>query len=317
MAYWWVNHNQTYRAEIRNGYIWSPENNNDGSFNQTYLNLTLARQEDIVFSFAETKILAIGIVEKEFESAFRPEDFGETGRQWSENGWLVRIQWHRLTMPFTPKEHIKLIAPFLPGKYSPIRSDGNGNQGVYLAAINNEMGELLVTLVRNTNSDLPYLIQDLKATVEEEEEIHKIENDNIPETQKKQLINSRIGQGYFRLEVESIEQLCRVTEMTNKSFLIASHIKPWKDSTNLERLDGNNGLLLSPHVDKLFDRGFITFKNDGKIYCADKSIIKVMSAWGLDPAKNVGAFRTKQRIYLAYHQDVVFENKRRQLLQIK
>ena len=82
----------------------------------------------------------------------------------------------------------------------------------------------------------------------------------IPETDKEQLIKARRGQGTFQVRVEAIEAACRVTGVKDRQFLVASHIKPWRASDNAEKLDGNNGQLLSPHVDKVFDNGWITFR---------------------------------------------------------
>lgn len=79
-----------------------------------------------------------------------------------------------------------------------------------------------------------------------------IQAGELPATEKEQLIKARRGQGVFRTRLESIEDSCRLTGATNTRMLVASHIKPWRDCSNVERLDGNNGLLLSPHVDKLF-----------------------------------------------------------------
>ncbi|MGL6368915.1 HNH endonuclease [Aeromonas hydrophila] len=91
-------------------------------------------------------------------------------------------------------------------------------------------------------------------------------------TEKLQLTNARISQGNFRRDLEKIEPKCRVTGVSNKALLIASHIKTWSESDNAEHLDGNNGLLLSPHIDKLFDRGWITFTDAGDLLCAEPSI---------------------------------------------
>ena len=62
-----------------------------------------------------------------------------------------------------------------------------------------------------------------------------------------------------------IETHCRVTGVNRPEHLIASHCKPWRDSDNAERLDGENGLLLTPSIDHLFDRGFISFENNGEL----------------------------------------------------
>ena len=73
-------------------------------------------------------------------------------------------------------------------------------------------------------------------------------------TERDALTKARLGQGLFRHRVAEREPACRVTGLKRQEFLVASHIKPWRDCDNSERLDGANGLLLSPHVDKLFDR---------------------------------------------------------------
>jgi hypothetical protein len=73
-----------------------------------------------------------------------------------------------------------------------------------------------------------------------------------------------VGQGLFKERVSRIERACRITFVDNPTHLIASHIKPWRESTNEERLHEGNGLLLTPTVDHLFDRGFISFQDSGE-----------------------------------------------------
>lgn len=62
-----------------------------------------------------------------------------------------------------------------------------------------------------------------------------------------------------------IETCCRITKVENPAHLRASHCKPWRNSSNAERLNGENGLLLTPSIDHLFDRGFISFENTGRL----------------------------------------------------
>jgi putative restriction endonuclease len=130
---------------------------------------------------------------------------------------------------------------------------------------------------------------------------------NLPETEKEQLVKARRGQGLFRLRVEAIEAQCRLTHTTDKRFLVASHIKPWRLSDDAEKLDGNNGLLLAPHVDRLFDKGWISFSGDGTILYADVDIMRLMAQWGLDPQINAGHFNKRQRQYLAFHRENVYK----------
>ena len=152
MGFWWVNHKQTFRQEIEGGYIWSPKTDKDGSRNQAYINLTLTKVNDTVFSYADGNIRAIGRVTKKCQNHLRPNEFGEIGEQWDHDGWLVKVDWELLDSPISPAAHIPQIAPLLPAKYSPIRKNGKGNQKCYLAAINEALADLLLRLVRGENT---------------------------------------------------------------------------------------------------------------------------------------------------------------------
>jgi putative restriction endonuclease len=93
-----------------------------------------------------------------------------------------------------------------------------------------------------------------------------IESDSlIPDTDRKALIVARRGHGLFKQPVVQIENHCRVTGVNNPVHLVGSHCKPWRDSSNEERLDGENGLLLAPTIDHLFDRTFIGCENSGEL----------------------------------------------------
>jgi putative restriction endonuclease len=314
MAFWWVNHKQTFKVETEEGYIWSPEKDNNGARNESYLNLTRVQPLDVVFSYAEGKISAIGIVEHKFLPYPRPEKFGTIGNQWSETGWLVPIDWKYLDNPIFPKTYLQTISPLLPNKYSPLQSNGDGNQKFYLTAISDQLGNLLISLINELNSTIVSSLSDIKQEMQEAQAEYFINQINISKTFKDQLIKARIGQGTFRIQVERIENGCRWTGLNDKQFLIASHIKPWKNSSNQEKLDGNNGLLLSPHVDKLFDKGYISFSETGRIMLASDRILKVLKYWELDPSKYVGAFTEKQQNYLEYHRSSIWATKRQELI---
>ena len=108
-------------------------------------------------------------------------------------------------------------------------------------------------------------------------------NQQIPRfTECQALTKSRIEQVLLRNEVSRIEPTCRVTGLDQKGLLIASHIKPWRESNNEERLDGSNGLLLSPHIDKLFDKHLISFTLKGELICENEAARKALKAWGID-----------------------------------
>lgn len=129
---------------------------------------------------------------------------------------------------------------------------------------------------------------------------------DIGPTDKLALRKSRRGQGVYRSNLVRLEKRCRITGLKDRSHLRASHIKPWRVCSDAEKLDGYNGLLLSPHVDHLFDRGYISFTDGGDILVADALDKRVLQVWGIAAPGNVGSFRPEQCKYLAYHRQVIF-----------
>ena len=131
MAFWWVNHKQTYRQETEGGYVWSPKVNANGARNVSYDNLTHCQRGDVVFSYAKGLISQIGWVETPAVTAPKPPEFGSAGDNWSQEGWLVRVNWQPLRQALTPQTFFQLIQPLLPERHSPIStSSGRGNQGI-------------------------------------------------------------------------------------------------------------------------------------------------------------------------------------------
>lgn len=86
------------------------------------------------------------------------------------------------------------------------------------------------------------------------------------------------------------------------SILIGSHIKSWKDSNDEEKMDGHNGLLLAPHVDKLFDQYLISFSEKGKLLVSDTLGKDVLQAWGINTNKFY-PLTEKQIEYMVFHRN--------------
>lgn len=121
------------------------------------------------------------------------------------------------------------------------------------------------------------------------------------------IIRSRRGQGLFKQRVLAIEQRCRITGVDRVSHLVGSHCKPWRDSSNEERLNGENGLLLTPTIDHLFDRGFIGFENNGTLIISPVAHLPSLKKMGIETEGliNVGGFSQGQRQFLDFHRDSV------------
>jgi hypothetical protein len=122
-------------------------------------------------------------------------------------------------------------------------------------------------LRENAPSEFVFRIEALTMEVDAFKEVreHAAEYKTLNRTEQEQIVISRLGQGNFRRSVIRLWGSCSVTGLQNISLLRASHIKPWKDSNNQERLNPFNGLLLIPDYDFLFDSGYITFKQNGNM----------------------------------------------------
>jgi len=127
------------------------------------------------------------------------------------------------------------------------------------------------------------------------------------ETQKATLIQARIGQERFRRALMEFWQGCAVTGCKLFSALRASHIRPWKDSTDAQRLDPNNGLLLTSNLDALFDSGLISFDEIGTVIVSNE--LSANDREILVPAKIRRIPISPERgDYLKYHRENIFRN---------
>lgn len=161
----------------------------------------------------------------------------------------------------------------------------------------------------NKSSSFKFALED-KNKNEEENEIKKIkENKNISETEKVTLIKSRIGQGKYRNDLIKIWKGCSVTEVKSTNLLKASHIKPWVKSNNQERLDVNNGLLLTPALDHTFDSGLISFDVDGKIIISEELSREEADIMNINRGMNLKKTSKKIAEYLEYHRKNIFKGK--------
>ena len=299
--------------------MWCPKFKKDRKLNHFYETMKMVRPGDLVFSFAFTKVQGFGFAKTYCYSSPRPNEFGQIGMVWDKTGWRCDVDFKAFPIPFSTQDFARQLAPLLPLVYSPIRENGYGNQGAYFAEIPKEMALLIA---ENSSQELFMYIRfggifDLDQAIEtelvsrfqwEEIEQRKIVEEVIPETQKTALILARCGQGRFKKSLFSYEKACRITHVQNPAHLYASHIKPWRESNNEERLSPGNGLLLTPSIDHLFDRGFISFADDGELLVspvADNISLQRMGVQCGQPFLT-GSFNKDQKYFLDFHRQEIF-----------
>jgi hypothetical protein len=283
--------------------MWSPKKNSDGSRNPFYDFMTEVKPGDIIFSYAQSELIAVGVAVSSAYSSTKPRDFGAAGETWSDEGWKVDVDFVKVEHSVNPRNHMSAIAPLLPEKYSPLQPSGFGHQR-YLTSVSSELGFLLLNLMGSPELIMPVdSIDDLEF---DEAEQLVIQDEALRLTEKRSLVLARRGQGQFRQRVIFFEKQCRVTGVTDTDLLIASHIKPWKVANNEERLNGHNGLLLSPHIDKLFGSGFVSFENNGQLLASPLLDTEVLDKWSIRVDLRVKRFGLDQAYFLEHHRRQVF-----------
>jgi putative restriction endonuclease len=308
MKFWWVNQGKTFNQEVQAGYLWSPKVDRNGAFNYSYQTMTLVEPGDMIFSYADSLIKAAGIAQRKSYLGPKP-DFGVHGANWSQSGWYVDVEFQILPNAPKPKDFIEELKSFLPEKYSPILDTGKGNQKVYLVDISEELAYILlshagVSLVSIQEKLSPVINSKSAYEIDLEIAARGVKGN----LEQEQLIMARRGQGVFRHNVRLVEKRCRLTFLEDSRHLIASHIKPWKVAQGEEKISQNNGLLLSPHVDHLFDGGLISFQNSGKLLISESLEQNVLDKWNLSSPFESSPLNSEQQYFMEYHRNFIFKS---------
>jgi len=299
MAYWWVSQNQTYKHERAGEFLWAPIADSAGQTPHHWATMAQVQPGDVIFSYVNQKIPAISIAKGAATHSSRPKEFKDQDL-WKQNGLRIDVEFRDLEPPLRVPTIVSQLQPLLPSKYSPLTRDGTGVQG-YLFAVPPGAGRLLLNVIDTEQQKTSATAIDTQIEV-------AISSGNLDKTTKKALIDCRVGQGIFRENLIKYWQgRCAVTKLNLTRILRASHIKPWRDSNNSERLDPFNGLLLSPSYDAAFDMGLISLAEEGKIMFSKKLVPTVAQTLGLNP--NAQLFRIDQKhiAYLDHHRSSVFE----------
>jgi hypothetical protein len=312
VTYWWVNQGGTYKHEVSGGYMWSPQRNNNGAYSQYYENMRRVEPGDVVVSYAQGHICAVGVARTTGYEAPKPAEFGAAGDVWADLGWRVDVDYQEIPTHarIRPKNHMAELGPLLPTKYSPLQRNGNG----FTAYLFELSDSLALALLNKIDSPLEQLFGHRLLTEEDrlrhlgEERLESyLRRSPLAETEKAAVIAARRGQGRFREGVAYVEPECRFTGVRNPLLLVASHIRPWyRCNTNRERMDPFNGLMLTPTFDRLFDRGLVAFAPDSSLLVSPTLPAEDIRRIHMDPAMTTRPFRSEQQKYLQYHREHVF-----------
>ena len=260
---------QTYEEEKELGMIWSKKRDSGGTIPHSWMRTTEVNEGDRIFHYVRGNIVAISVAKTGCQIAGRPSN--KNSHDWSdENGYLVELEYFELEVPLNIRSKFDDILPLLPIKYSAFQTDSNGNQG-YLYPCNEELSIKLIELISDLNI---YQIDEEQlelaiGTVRQTER-----NPFIPmlaETETEVKTKIRLGQQKFRKGLMPLwDQKCALCEVELPALLRASYSKPWKDSTDFEKVDPYNGVLLCCNHDALYSAGYIAFDGQGRLHISSQ-----------------------------------------------
>ncbi len=181
---------------------------------------------------------------------------------------------------------------------SPKSGEQEIEQGIALSVADEDALEHLIRCLTSEEEVSPTLAQKIAL-----EELNDEPGFNdLPGTTRSALVQARVGQGSYRQSLMAIWlERCSVTGVKIPEVLIASHVKSWKRSSNAERLDRFNGLLLTASIDKLFDKGLISFDDQGCLLTKEDLPSEHLHLLGLSPQSRLRAVPDRLRPYLADH----------------
>ena len=176
----------------------------------------------------------------------------------------------------------------------------DGQLLIRLGRITKEGGDTYAEIVERVPVDEVARQKTAQSTLTED--LSAIIRRKIDKTTKEALINARVGQGLFRSQVLTMwGHCCAVTGSTTKDAIRASHIKPWRDSSNEERLDPHNGLPLIASLDALFDSGLISFDERGTLLVSPRLSATERSIFSVDDRRLSQTPTTATAEFLAHH----------------
>lgn len=287
MAYWWVNQGRRFDEESTDGCLSAP-----GPHSANYYHwaaLDAVRPGDIILSYVNQSVTAISaaISTAELaEMAYRPPA-GSNAESRKGPRRRIRATYTILKNPIPlqslGQETRKSLAVF----HGPLNKHLTANQG-YLFPISESPAHAILAL-----ADQQIGTEALDAN---------IASSAPTETEREAISKARVGQGQFRTDLFNYwDARCAVTGVTITELLRASHIKPWRDSNNSERLDVFNGLLLSPAYDAAFDARLISFTNDGRVLVSSDLDADNLQRLGLNRDAHIPRLDARHHPYLQHH----------------
>lgn len=286
--FFWVNQGQTYAEERNLGCLWAPYRDSAGSTPHHWRTMQDVRPGDLILNYCGKRggLQGYCIAQSEAFDQAQPE-FGTS--LWQTNGLMVTATYHPFPSPLSKLVFMPALKDLLPAKYSPMTNKGNANQG-YLYRVDEGVASAAIRLAGLAWEPTNGVHNELAASP----------------TEALALVSRRVTQAKFRIDlIERWNGQCAVTGCSQLGLLVASHIVPWRHASDVERNDPDNGLLLSPVYDRLFDQELITFDRSGRIRLSKDLKLDDIRGLGVTGHERIDRLTEGHQVYLERHRAMV------------
>lgn len=294
MEFYWVNIGGTHKTVIDQHFLWAPKSSVSKVGNEVtrlyWDNVGKVRQGDIIFCCYDQRISFLAIADGDSYTEARP--MSRAFQEWDAIGNRVDVQIVELDRKVHRDEiATEFIARFNNRTAPSLFSNQATLNQIYMAHLPADAGMYLLEAVNQ-----------LARCEEAFISTGTTDSAKISATTREALVMSRIGQGKFRADViKRWGGRCALTGLQNVNLMVASHINAWALSNNAERLDVENGLLLAPHIDRLFDQGLISFSERGTMQISPMLSGDDRAIFGLDRFRQIDALTIGNFSYLERH----------------
>lgn len=295
---------ETYQVERELGIITSPQKDSGGQEPHSWLRMKEINVGDRIFHYVKGYIVAISVAKTDCHVISKTLDI-ENQKNTSDNDYLVELEYYELEEPLNVLSNFREISPLLPIKYSPFQQDGNGNPG-YLYPCNEQLVIKLLELI----SDLNIYRVDVEQLELAIGTVRRTEHNNfipmIAEMESEVKLMIRKGHEKFRKDLLPLwANKCALCDIELPILLQASHSKPWKDSTHIERIYPFNGILLCCNHDALYSKGYIAFDGQGRLHISSSIPEEDYLIYNISPKKKIARYE-ENKPYFKWHLKNIF-----------
>lgn len=288
---------ETYHEERNADILWTPQIDKSGMVPHSWNRMKELQKGDHVFHYVKGEIVAISSIEEGCHKGGVPNR--------TKEAFIAGARYLELDFPLSVREHFSEIQPLLPLKYSPFQEDASGNSG-YLYPCNEELAMRLLELVSTQNffaveeEQLELAIEVVRRTK------HNPLLTMISEMEMDIKTKMRRGKVQFGKNLQALwQEGCPLCGIAIEEAMAASYAKPWKDSTDAERLDPYNGILLCANHAALYTAGLIAFTGGGSLRVASRIPEQLYPVYGLAKGAKVPA-APEHAPYFRWHKRNIF-----------